>query len=169
VSGLAALAVLLMASGCQRGTDDGGADRAADEAAVRALLGGIVDDFNAGRIEAMLGRYQDDVVVSAPGAPDIAGKEAWRQALATSLPPGMPMKLRFDTAELEIAGDLAYERGTYAIEIGDPANTAQLMTIPGRHIHIFRRQPDGTWKGWRLFENSEDPATSPIPPPAAAE
>jgi hypothetical protein len=42
------------------------------------------------------------------------------------------------------------------------------MSIKGRHIHMFKRQPDGSWKGWRLFENSEDPASSPVPPPAAA-
>ena len=72
----------------------------------------------------------------------------------------------FDTVELEVAGDLAYERGSYAIGMATQPD-AQPMIV-GRHIHIFRRQADGSWKGWRLMENSEDPATSPVPSPASA-
>jgi ketosteroid isomerase-like protein len=110
----------------------------------------------------MLGHYQDDVVVLAPGRPDIVGKAAWREVLASSLPEEGDMKLRFDTEELSIDGNLAYERGTYLVEIttGDG-----LMQIEGRHIHIFLRQRDGSWKGWRLMENSSDPSTAPPPLP----
>jgi ketosteroid isomerase-like protein len=143
-------------------------DRAADEAAIRAVLEGIATDFSAGKIEEMFSYYQDDVLISAPGAPDIVGKQAWREALDASLPQGLSMALRFDTAELEISGDLAYERGTYEINAADPAAPEQAISIKGRHIHIFRRQPDGSWKGWRLMENSQDPAASPVPPPAPA-
>jgi ketosteroid isomerase-like protein len=32
------------------------------------------------------------------------------------------------------------------------------QAVMGRHIHIFRRQADGSWKGWRLMENSETSA-----------
>jgi ketosteroid isomerase-like protein len=142
-------------------------DRAADEAAIRAVLEGIATDFSAGKLEEMFSYYQDDVLISAPGAPDIVGKQAWREALDATLPKGLTMTLRFDTAEVEISGDLAYERGTYEINATDPAAPGQAMNIKGRHIHIFKRQPDGSWKGWRLMENSADPPTSPVPPPAA--
>jgi ketosteroid isomerase-like protein len=158
------LAALLCLAGCQAQTEAPGTpDSAEDEAAIRAVLDGIAADFSAGRIEEMFSYYQDDVLVSAPGAPEIIGKQAWRESLDASLPKDVDMGLVFNTAELEISGDLAYERGTYAIRIGDPATPAQSMTIEGRHIHIFKRQPDGSWKGWRLMENSADPATSPIP------
>lgn len=166
------LGLVLVMAGCQSQTGTpAGPDGAADEAAIRAVLDGIAADFSEGKYEEMFSYYQDDVLVSAPGAPDIVGKQAWRDSLSTSLPPGMDMDLAFTTAELEIAGDLAYERGTYAIKMADPAAPDQVMRIDGRHIHIFKRQPDGSWKGWRLMENSADPATSPIPPaapPAAA-
>lgn len=162
------LAALLCLAGCQAQTEAPGTpDLAEDEAAIRAVLDGIATDFTAGRIEEMFSYYQDDVLISAPGAPEIIGKQAWREELDASLPKDVPMGLTFNTAELEISGDLAYERGTYAISIGDPATPAQSMTIEGRHIHIFKRQPDGSWKGWRLMENSADPATSPIPPAPA--
>jgi ketosteroid isomerase-like protein len=162
------LGVVLALAGCQSQTETPAApDRAADEAAIRAVLDGIATDFSDGKYEEMFSYYQDDVLVSAPGAPDIVGKQAWRDSLDTSLPPGMDMDLAFTTEELEISGDLAYERGTYAIKMANPAAPGQAMSIDGRHIHIFKRQPDGSWKGWRLMENSADPATAPIPPPAA--
>jgi len=41
------------------------------------------------------------------------------------------------------------------------------LQLGGRHIHIFRRQPDGSWKGWRLMENSADPATAAQPAQAS--
>ena len=162
------LGLVLCLAGCQAQTQAPVApDRAVDEAAIRAVLEGIAADFGAGKLEEMFSYYQDDVLVSAPGAPDIVGKQAWRQSLDASLPRGMDMSLRFDTAEMEISGDLAYERGTYTINLTDPAAPEQTMSIKGRHIHIFKRQPDGSWKGWRLMENSADPASPPVPPAPA--
>jgi ketosteroid isomerase-like protein len=107
------LGALVLASGCQPG---GAAkpDAARDEAAIRAVLERIAGDFNGGRIDDMLGRYEDDVLVSAPGQPEIVGKAAWKQGL-DQLPKDVPMRLHFDTSELQVSGDLGYERGTYAI------------------------------------------------------
>jgi len=160
-------ACCLLFGGCQAGADAPAApDAEADKAAVREVLDSIARDFNAGDMEKMVAHYQDDVLICAPGAPDIVGKQAWLDAIAASLPADAALTLRFDTAELEIAGDLAYERGTYAI--GMAAQPDAQPMIVGRHIHIFRRQADGSWKGWRLMENSEDPATSPVPTQASA-
>jgi ketosteroid isomerase-like protein len=167
LAGFAAMTALVALAACQRGNDAAPArNYAADEAAIKSLLERIAADFNAGKMEDMLGHYLDDVLVSAPGAPDITSKQAWRETLAATLPPGVAMSVKFVTAEVAIDGDLAYERGTYEVGAADPA---QAFLIKGRHIHIFKRQADGAWKGWRLMENSEDPATSPVPrAPAAA-
>jgi ketosteroid isomerase-like protein len=94
------------------------------------------------------------------------GKPAWRAGLG-ALPKGVTLQMHFDTQELEISGDLAYERGTFAIEAKDPNTNAFVPVVKARHIHIFRRDSDGSWKGWRLFENSADPATALLPPPQA--
>ena len=152
---LGVLGLALGLTACQSGTPD----TAKDEAAIRAVLGAVASDFNAGKMTDMLGHYQDDVVVSAPGAPDIVGKAAWSVELAR-LPADMHATMRFDTSEVVVGGDLAYERGTYTVDIGGQSAT-------GRHIHIFRRQADGAWKGWRLMENTET-NTPVIPVPAAA-
>jgi len=165
VKPLVCLAMLLTLSACQPAAKV--VDTAADEAAIRRVLDEVASTFNAGNYDGMFALYRDDVVISAPGAPDIVGKPAWREGLK-ALPAGVPLKLRFDTQELEVAGDLAYERGTYAVEAPD-TNGALVEVSGGRHIHIFKREADGSWKGWRLFENSADPAApAPPPPPPAA-
>jgi ketosteroid isomerase-like protein len=141
-------------------------DKATDETAIRHVLDEISNTFNAGNYDGMFALYRDDVIVSAPGAPEINGKDAWREELK-SLPEGLTLKMRFITQELEISGDMAYERGTYLIEAKDPASGQFGPLMEGRHIHIFRREADGSWKGWRLMENSADPRTSPLSLPPA--
>jgi ketosteroid isomerase-like protein len=142
----ACLVLLLSMSACKQGVQVVVADKAADEAAIRHVLDEVARTFNAGDYDGMFALYRDDVVVSAPGAPDIVGKPAWRDGL-TALPAGVTLKMRFDTQELEIAGDLAYERGTYLIEAKDAETGAFAPLILGRHMHIFRREADGSWKG----------------------
>lgn len=88
---------------------------------------------------------------------------ACRSALATSLPQGVPMTLGFVTEEMAIDGDLAYERGTYFIEVPGADAASAATRIGGRHIHIFRRQADGQWKGWRLMENQAEAAGADAP------
>ena len=164
----ALLALTLLLGACQPRASAPVVDVAADEAAIRQVLDEVASTFNAGDYDGMFARYRDDVVVSPPGAPDIVGKDAWRAGLAASLPPNLAYKLRFDTQEMEVAGDLAYERGTYAIEMTDKATGAALPPISGRHVHLFKREADGGWKGWRLMENSAEAATAPAPAPATA-
>jgi uncharacterized protein (TIGR02246 family) len=130
-------------------------DVAADEAAIRQSLDDIARAFNAGDYDGMFARYSDDVLVSAPGQPEIVGKPAWRAGLA-QLPPNVAMKLRFDTQEISVSGDLAYERGTFTMNMTDKGSGASVGSVTNRHVHIFKRQPDGRWLGWRLIENSPD-------------
>jgi ketosteroid isomerase-like protein len=154
VIALAALALGLAGCGRNSGTVH---DAAADEAAIRSSLNEIANAFNTGDYDGMFARYRDDVLVSAPGQPEIVGKAAWRAGLA-QLPPNVAMKMRFDTVEVSVSGDLAYERGTFTMDMADKASGAKVGSVTNRHVHIFRREPDGRWLGWRLMENSPDSA-----------
>ena len=156
--------VLVLLAACQPAVVVTPVDTAADEAAIRQVLDEIVRTFNAGEYEAMFALYEDDVRIYPPGAPEMVGKEAWRTALATGLPADLKLRMRFDTEELVVAGDLAYERGTYHVEAAPVGSDAMTPMMSARHIHIFRRQADGQWKGWRLFESNSE-ATPTTPPP----
>jgi ketosteroid isomerase-like protein len=160
ITAAALLGVMLALGACQPRAAAPVADTAADEAAVRKVLSDITTSFNAGDFDAMFASYRDDVLVSPPNRPDIVGKQAWREGMQNSLPPNVTFNLRFDTQELEIAGDLAYERGTFHMEMTDKATGAAGPVMDGRHIHIFKREADGSWKGWRLMENSAEAAVA---------
>lgn len=163
---LAACTVVTSAAlaACSGGSTPGH-DRAADEAEIHNLIDGIAGSFKTGDMEQVLAVYSDDVLVLGIDQPDVAGKDAFRKILAEQ-PKDVTINVRMDTKELEIAGDLAYERGTYTVEISSKASGALLQTVTNRHIHIFKRQPDGRWKAWRLMENAASPArpgSSPQP------
>ena len=157
-------AALLLAA-CQPG---GSVTSAADEAAVKKVLADIVTTFNAGDYDGMLANYEDDVLVQSSVGSEITSKNAWREALKTSMPPGVKLAMRFDTAELKVAGDLAYERGVYSIGMADAS--AQLPLFKGRYAHILKRNAGGVWKGWRLFEiiDQVPPGFAASAAPAAA-
>jgi ketosteroid isomerase-like protein len=53
-----------------------------------------------------------------------------------------------------LSGDLAYERGTFTMAMADKASGASIGSVTNRHVHLFRREADGRWLGWRLIENS---------------
>jgi ketosteroid isomerase-like protein len=156
-SRLLAPAAAALALGACSGPPTPAYDRAADEAEIRGLLDSIAGSFKTGDMDEVLEVYADDVLVLGIDQPDVAGKEAWRKVLADQ-PSDVTIDVRMDTHELEIAGDLAYERGTYTATITSKATGALLQSVTNRHIHIFERQPDGHWKAWRLMENATSPA-----------
>jgi ketosteroid isomerase-like protein len=159
---LLALAAAELALGACSGRPTPAYDRAADEAEIRGMLDSIAGSFKTGDMDKVLEVYADDVLVLGIDQPDVAGKEAWRKVLSDQ-PSDVTIDVRMDTDELEIAGDLAYERGTYTATITSKATGALLQSVTNRHIHIFKRQPDGHWKAWRLMENATSPARPASP------
>lgn len=157
----AALGAMLAMSACQRGAAVTTPD---DEAAVKKVLADIVTTFNAGDYDGMLAHYEDDVLVQSNIGPEITSKEGWREALKSSLPPGVKLQMAFDTSELKVAGDLAYERGIYTIQM--VADGPPQVAFKGRYIHILKRDATGTWKGWRLFEIVDQTPPGFVPPGA---
>lgn len=164
-AGVCGVALSLSLVACSGSDSAAKHDPAVDEVAIHKVLDEIALSFNEGRYDDMFALYQDDVVVTAPGAPEIIGKEQWRAGLA-ALPANMSIKMRFDTKELVVSGDLAYEKGTFTMDMADKATGQSAGSVTQRHVHIFKRQADGNWKGWRLMENSAG-AAAPAGPPQA--
>ncbi len=162
ITSLASLGFLLVLAACQPAGSSRTDTKAADEAAVRHVLDDIVRNFNAGNLDGMFALYRPDTVVSSPGTPDF-DKAVWRTRIQESLdalPANTTLRMRFDTRELEVGGDLAYERGIFFTTPVDKATGAALGAeqVAGLYIHIFKREVDGSWKGWRLMEAFVDSA-----------
>jgi uncharacterized protein (TIGR02246 family) len=138
-------------------------DTAQDAAEIRALIDKIERTFSAGDLDEAMSVFAPDAAIIAPGTPDLVGTQAIRPIYAAMMDQ-VRIETELTTAELEIAGDLAYERGTYTLKLVDKATGQVVSDVVNRHLHIFRRQPDGEWKTWRMMVNSADPP----PMPAAA-
>lgn len=143
--------------GCS--TNSGTGSRAVDEAAVRRTLADTEQRINQGAL-GFVDVFAKDAVIIAPSAPDIVGYPAIR-SVYENLMKQASMTVHFSTEEVVVAGDLAYERGTYTLRISDKTSGKVLQDVKNNHLHIFKRQPDGTWKTWRMMVNSAEPAPNP--------
>jgi uncharacterized protein (TIGR02246 family) len=128
-----------------------------DPASVRAFLDHVQTTFNAGNLDQFIEVFADDAVMLAPNQPDAVGKTAIRKVYEAALAQ-YDLKVEFHTTEIEVAGNLAYERGTYTLHLRDRADASKGADNTNRHIHVLRRQPDGSWKTWRMMTNSAEAA-----------
>ena len=80
---------------------------------------------------------------------------------AACLRSSFPMSnVRFSIDEVEGAGDLAYARGTYEMDVAVPGAPAPVHD-KGKFIEIWKKQSDGSWKVARDIFNSDLPMESP--------
>jgi uncharacterized protein (TIGR02246 family) len=157
-SGLAVLAVAAAALvGCARPVSvTARADRSADdEAAIRQLLADTAKRINDDDI-GFVQEFAKDAVIIAPSTPDVAGYDAIR-AMYEGVMKQSSMKVDFSTAEIVVAGDIAYEHGTYTLRITDRKTGKVVQDVRNKDLHIFKRQSDGSWKAWRMMVNSAEP------------
>jgi len=131
----------------------------ADEDAVRKTLAATEQRINQGDI-GFVDVFAKDAVIIAPGAPDISGFDTIR-SMYSGLMEKTAMNVHFSTEEVAVAGDLAYEHGSYTLKMTDKASGQTLQDVKNKHVHILKRQPDGSWKTWRMMVASAEP-----PPPA---
>lgn len=153
---LAALAVMLSGCAANPAATTRAAEQAkADEATIRRTIADLEKRINQGDT-GFVDIFAKDAVIIAPGAPDVAGFDAIR-TLYTEIMKQNSMTVHFSTEEVAVAGDLAYERGTYTLRIADKTSGRVVQDVKNKHLHILRRQPDGTWKTWRMMVSSAEP------------
>jgi ketosteroid isomerase-like protein len=142
-----ALVVLTLA--CQSGGGAGAALTEQDKAAIRGSDSAFVAAVNAKDWTKASAYFTDDGMMLAPYGPTVSGRaeiEKWMAAY----PPFANFTAASD--EIEGHGDLAYNRGHYALDFtGGPVP----MRDQGKYIAIFRKQADGTWKATRDIFNSD--------------
>jgi uncharacterized protein (TIGR02246 family) len=143
---ISAIVLLAALSACSTRTSG------ADEAAIRQFLANLETRINAGDI-GFVDAFAKDAVIMAPGTPDISGYDAIRAMYGGVLQQDS-MTVHFTTQEIAVAGDLAYEHGTYTLRLVDRKTGKVVQDVRNKHVHILKRQPDGSWKTWRMMVNS---------------
>ncbi len=124
------------------------------EAAIRSANAHFTDAFNRSDWNGVTANYADDAVVLMPNADSMRGAAAIRAGYGSMN--GMSPSLRTATDRVVQSGDLAYETGTYQMQL-TPAGGAA-MNDRGKYLTVWRRQPTGDWKIVADMINTSMPA-----------
>ena len=108
---------------------------------------------NASDADRCAAVWADDGVLMPPRHPSVLGHEAivkyFRDLFARSR-----FRFEFTSSNIHVAGDIALERVTYTAIIWH-GEFAQPIEDSGKGLHVYRRQPDGSWKLTHDIWNSD--------------
>ena len=127
----------------------------ADVTEIRRMEQEIVQAALAGDIERQLALQTDDVVWLPANVPPVEGKDALRRHLAAA---GGVVRFALTPLHTEGQGDLAYNRGTYALAVPVGADT---VSANGNNLQVWRRATDGTWRVALAMWNDGGSSASP--------
>jgi uncharacterized protein (TIGR02246 family) len=154
----ALVAAALLFTACTP-TEPEPAAEAPDKAEVEAAIGVVRDLYvaatNAGDAPSIAKLYTDDGVRMPPNMLAEVGKEAIQAGLQAEFDK-FNTNLTVTTQEIEVGGDLAFGRGSYAITLTAKAG-GQTVEDAGKWMNVLRRQADGSWKIARHTWNSNTP------------
>ena len=130
-----------------------------DLRAIEALNEHDVKAALASDVEAIVSQWTDDFVVIPPAGPIVRGRSA-NAALADQGKEQMqaliPVDYVVEFDEITVAGDYAFEWGTYR-GAARPRAGGSDVAYSGKLMRILQRQPDGTWKMHRTIVTSDPP------------
>jgi uncharacterized protein (TIGR02246 family) len=113
----------------------------ADVEALNNVREAHIAALNDGDVNAWVAAFTDDGVQMPPNAPANLGSEsirAWSHAFLALF----RAEFALVVDEVQVAGDWAFERGTYTITLTPKAGGEPMQDI-GKYITIYERQPGG--------------------------
>jgi uncharacterized protein (TIGR02246 family) len=124
-----------------------------DKAAIREQSRKYVETSLARDYQSWVKLATTDAVFMPPGAPRVEGRDTLLE-WAKNLP--QTKELTVTPVDIEGLGDLAFVRGTYTFAFVPPG--AELVSMRGSYIEIWKKQTDGSWLIHRDIWNSDQPA-----------
>jgi len=134
------------------------ADIAKDKAAIDTTRNAYASAWRAGNAADVAGLYADDALVLYPNEPPVVGKAAIQTYFDQFFGDFIQDEFELTSAEIEIAGSWAFDRGTYRWK-GTPKAGGPAVEDHGKFLVILKRQSDGSWKVARDMDNSDRPLT----------
>ena len=127
--------------------------RAAIEAsAVRAS-----EAFNRDDMVGVVRDYADDVWVFPPNAQPYQGAQTLLDYHARNFRQNGFRNLRLTTTGFERSGHLAYETGTYTIDVPAGGRAGTMETTYGKYMNISKRDEAGNWRVHHVMWSSNLP------------
>jgi ketosteroid isomerase-like protein len=147
------MAVVTLAAGCS-GAKSGEEFTMKDQASIRERSDAFVKAFNAKEVNDVLGVYAENSVFMPPNEPVIRGREALKTFYDDLLKSGAT-GLRLNVGEVSGHGPLAYQSGTYEMEVKRGAGPA--TRDRGKYLFVLRKMGE-TWRLEYSMWNSDLPA-----------
>lgn len=146
------LALVVIASACNRGARAGAADSTAapppvnlpvEEATIRRIDSLWVDAIARRDTAVIAATYEQEALYLPPNAPRVEGREAIRDAWASVLAmPGLRLTFAPDRIVLSPDGQMAYDIGSYQLETRSDRAT---QSDQGTYLVVWRKLA-GQWK-----------------------
>lgn len=147
-------ALLLLAAafgGCARGAPPHNV--ATDLAAIEEVNAKTLRALNTNDLELMNSLVAPNHIMMIPNRPEIVGKKAIEASNKNLVESWTNVEI-WTPAETVVAGDWAYQRGAYDITLTPKRDGVPRVRSVGKYLHIYGRQPDGSWLMIRDMFNS---------------
>ena len=116
----------------------------ADQQAINEVHDAEVAGFFSGDPEVVPSVFAESAVLMPPNEPIVEGTQA-AVTWARNLYEGSSIQGDVEVTDFALSGDLAVERYAYDFEIVPDAG-GDSIEDEGKGLHVYQRQPDGTWK-----------------------
>ena len=109
--------------------------------------------YASGDATRLAERYDDQAVSMPPGLPVLASRSTIQDDFKAFFDSNTATHRTFD-ADRRIAGEFAIERARYEATIR-PRDGSAAVHEAGKHVVVYRRQTDGSWKVFWEIWNSD--------------
>ena len=119
------------------------------------VRGQYEEHYNLGHAPAVADLYTEDGVYMPSNGSFAAGRDAISGVLEGSV--AASPTLRLEALETVVDGDVAFERGNYAVEMTPEG--AEPVSLSGHYVTFSKRQADDSWKlHWVLSNYDAEPS-----------
>jgi ketosteroid isomerase-like protein len=149
---LAALVLAVTVSACATAATQQEEFSRADADAIRKASVDLAAAFNQKQVDTVLDFYAENSVFMPPNAPQLRGRDPLKSFYGELMAKGAA-NLQLEPAEVAGHGPIAYEYGTYSIELGPNGRDR------GKYLRVLRNTA-GTWRVEKTIWSSDLPAAA---------
>jgi uncharacterized protein (TIGR02246 family) len=107
--------------------------------------------------EKFASHYAPDAVALFPNTAAVTGRDDIQGAVTTMMrDPNFALSFEGTQAVASTGGDMVYTVGKYSLTLSDPKDNKPVVE-KGKHMTVYKRQADGTWKAEADSINSDQP------------
>ena len=127
-----------------------------DVAKIKANVRKYVAACNVGDSEAFQKTLTNDAIFMPPDAPRLSGNKKIAAYVKGSYWDPFQNKLRITFSRIQVIGSQAFGYGPFSLEL-TPKSGGKTIKGAGKHMGVFKKQRDGSWKYAQAIWNFDKP------------